>query len=72
MFGIAKSMKRAMPSQAAPAPAGNAGMAMARRASRMARMANGGQVGKATKMAANTPSGTCGPGMVGKRDYKKT
>lgn len=37
----------------------------------MPRMANGGQVGKATKMAGNTKSGTCGPGMTGNRDYKK-
>ena len=34
-------------------------------------MANGGQVGKASKMAGNAKSGTCGPGMTGNRDYKK-
>lgn len=37
----------------------------------MPRMANGGQVGKASKMAGNAKSGTCGPGMTGNRDYKK-
>lgn len=37
----------------------------------MPKMANGGQVGKASNMAGNAKSGTCGPGMTGNREYKK-
>lgn len=37
----------------------------------MPMMANGGQVGKASRMAGNAKSNTCGPGVTGGRDYKK-